>query len=408
MPAAEETKKKKFPLLPLALIGAGAGALLWASGAWAGPPSPPDGEPPPDWPPDQPPAEGPKASLEESRYTAEGTVGFLRTGRRAVARLPARIGALIRVVPEADRAKVSPGQKVKAVIAIKNTGNAAGKFKVYGGIYRASTGDKVGQFLCDGAEWPVRDLAAGQSLPMTFYSAAAWPSGYAANEVFTASWSIWVTDPATGIEVDKLEVYDREAIVNKEAVPAAPGAPYEVSQYCSSPGYATLTIGWSPVSGATSYEIYHSSGERKGTTSGTQFTLYNLPSGVNGAYLTLYIVACNAAGCSGAGSSRQFYLKPCQAPAAPGAPYKVSQSCVSRGYCNLTIGWSSVYGATQYEVYHSSGERKGTTSGTQLTLYNIPCGTTTVWTLTLYVVACNAAGCSGKGSSGTISLNSCP
>jgi hypothetical protein len=200
----------------------------------------------------------------------------------------------------------------------------------------------------------------------------------------------------------------RQFYLNPCQAPSAPGAPYEVSQQCTSSGYARLTIGWSSVYGATSYKVYHSSGELKGTTSSTQFTLYNLSSGVNGAYLTLYVVACNSYGCSGAGSSRQFYLNPCQAPSAPGAPWKVSQSCPSSGYANVTIGWSSVYGATSYKLYHSSGELKGTTSGTQLTLYNVPVSKTSTWTANYYVVACNSYGCSGAGSTGTISFSPCP
>lgn len=129
--------------------------------------------------------------------------------------IPPLVGAPVtQTVPEANRAKMLPGQKVNATITVKNAGNAAGKFKIHGTIWRASTGTQVDKFLCDGAEWPVQDLAAGQSLTITFNSAAAWPSGYGADEKFTASWSIWVTDPATGIEVDKLEVQDQQAIVN--------------------------------------------------------------------------------------------------------------------------------------------------------------------------------------------------
>ena len=130
--------------------------------------------------------------------------------------IPPLVGALTQTVPEANRAKMVPGQKVKAELVIKNAGTAPGNFQVHGTIWRASTSAQVDKFVdSSGQEWPTfTNVAAGQQITVTMYSSAPWPSGYSDGEAFTASWTITAKDPATGVTVDTLELFDQQAIIN--------------------------------------------------------------------------------------------------------------------------------------------------------------------------------------------------
>ncbi len=189
--------------------------------------------------------------------------------------------------------------------------------------------------------------------------------------------------------------------------PGAPGAPYKVSQKCTGGDNADITVGWSAATNAKSYEVYHVSGLLYGTTSSTQFTIRNVPTySPSGAYLTVYVKACNEAGCT-QGPSTQLQITPClQPPSAPGAPYKVSQQCTGGGNAAVTVGWSAATNAKSYEVYHVSGERKAVTSGTSVTIYNVPTYPPSGAYWTLYVKACNEAGCT-QGPSTKLFINPC-
>ncbi len=112
--------------------------------------------------------------------------------------------------------------------------------------------------------------------------------------------------------------------------------------------------------------------------------------------------------CSQPGPAASVYVPPYQQqpqlPGAPGAPYKVGQSCKSNQLADVTIAWSAASGATSYKVYHISGYLHGTTSSPQLTIRDLDAR----WDgyFTVYVEACNSAGCT-RGPQGTINVYRC-
>jgi len=193
--------------------------------------------------------------------------------------------------------------------------------------------------------------------------------------------------------------------------PGTPGAPHKVSQRCTGGDDAAVTISWSAASNAKHYEIYHSSGKQLTVASGTSVEIYDVPTySPTGAYLTLYVKACNEAGCT-QGPQATLWIDPCQQqqpqpPSAPGAPYKVSQLCTGGGKARVTVGWGAASGAKYYKIYHVSGEQKAVASGTSVEIYDVPTYSPTGAYLTLYVKACNEYGCT-QGPSQQLWINPC-
>lgn len=111
-----------------------------------------------------------------------------------------------------------------------------------------------------------------------------------------------------------------------------------------------LTINWSAVSDATSYEIWINDTNNKltayqvgGVISETGYTLTGL---TNGQTYYVWLKAENSAGTSDFGTMSE--KKPqLLAPSAPGSAY------ISIGYKQLTLLWSQVTDAESYEIWYS-------------------------------------------------------
>lgn len=103
-----------------------------------------------------------------------------------------------------------------------------------------------------------------------------------------------------------------------QQLPGTPGAPYKVRQECNPDGTANVTIAWSPASGAERYRVYHISGYLHGETTSTQFTLRNLYAQSPSSF-TVYVEACNTAGCT-KGPSGTINVDACQTAPPPPPP----------------------------------------------------------------------------------------
>jgi fibronectin type 3 domain-containing protein len=128
------------------------------------------------------------------------------------------------------------------------------------------------------------------------------------------------------------------------AVPAAPGAPTYTAVSCN-----TLTVNWTAVSGATSYDVY-----RRNTSCGTgtlqgnvATTSYNATGLTASSTYAWYVVAKNGCGDSASGSCNTVTTT--GAPTAPGAP-TLTPACTS-----VALSWTAVSGATDYEIWHNAG-----------------------------------------------------
>jgi hypothetical protein len=180
--------------------------------------------------------------------------------------------------------------------------------------------------------------------------------------------------------------------------PAAPGAPTFTSVSC-----ATLTVNWTAVSGATSYDVWRVAGAScagavkiTGTpVAGTTYNDTGLAASTQYSYL---ITANNTCGTSANGACASVTTTPAT-PAAPGAP------TLTPGCTNVSLSWTAVPNATDYGVWRNAGascaganQVVASTGG--LTTYNdINLGLGTQYSY--YVIATNTCGSSGNGTCAT-------
>ena len=169
--------------------------------------------------------------------------------------------------------------------------------------------------------------------------------------------------------------------VAKTTVPAAPGD-LDVTATSTS-----LTLSWTAVTGAASYDVKRSPGSETPTTvTDTSHTFPNLTAGT--AY-TLFVRAKNDSG-----TSEWSQVAKTTIPAAP------SDSDLTATATNnsLTLSWTAVTGATGYDVKRSPGSETPTTvTDPSYTFPNLTAGTA----YTLSVRAKNDSGTSAWSSTPT-------
>ena len=163
------------------------------------------------------------------------------------------------------------------------------------------------------------------------------------------------------------------------AATTAPAAPSDLSAAATD---AALTLSWSAVTGATSYDVKQGeSGTVTAVPSGTSHTFSGLTA--NTAY-TLYVRASNSGGTSDWSSTAATTLL--------ATPSGLSAAAAST---TITLSWSAVTGATGYDVrLGATGDVTAVASGTSHTFSGLTADTA----YTLYARARNSSGTSAWAS----------
>jgi mono/diheme cytochrome c family protein len=173
---------------------------------------------------------------------------------------------------------------------------------------------------------------------------------------------------------------------------ALPAAPTGTSAAASG---TTVTVSWSPVTGAASYNIYWSKTSGVTTVTGTKVANVSSPSALTGLLAnTTYNYIVTAVNGIGEGpASAQFSASTAAVvgnpPAAPTGVTAVG------GYNQATISWSPVVGATSYNIYWSNDPMVMVGMSAQITGVSSPYDNTGLTASTSYnyiVTAVNASG----------------
>ncbi len=155
-----------------------------------------------------------------------------------------------------------------------------------------------------------------------------------------------------------------------------------------------IAVNWNSVLNATYYEVYRSavSGTNGNLLASPLAPNYDDSGAVAGTIYFYSIKACNSAGCSG--FSNQDPGRRDVTIVVPGTPSGVAASDDSFT-TKIAVSWTTVTGATNYDVYRS------TTLGTTGTLFASPTSnnlndTSAIAGISYYytIKACNSAGCS--------------
>jgi hypothetical protein len=145
-----------------------------------------------------------------------------------------------------------------------------------------------------------------------------------------------------------------------EAPPPPPGlsAPAVVS---AAGGIGEVTVKWDNVTGATSYNIYHSTSPGVKKATGTKVTGASSPHSITGLGIgtTYYFVVTSVDAVGESAESVEVSATP-----ALSAPTDVQ---AFPGDTTATIRWAAVAGATSYNVYHSQTPGVTKTTGTKIT-----------------------------------------
>jgi len=188
---------------------------------------------------------------------------------------------------------------------------------------------------------------------------------------------------------------------------AIPGtAPPPPTGVTATPGNGQVTISWSSAAGATSYNLYWSLSAGVNKTNGTKIPSVANPyvhSGLTNGTTYYYVVtAVNSYGESAESSP--------VGPVIPGtAPPPPTGVTATPGNGQVTISWSSVTGATSYNIYWSLAAGVNKTNGTKIpnvTSPHVHLGLTSGMTYYYVVTALNSYGESGESTQQSALLTS--
>ncbi len=185
--------------------------------------------------------------------------------------------------------------------------------------------------------------------------------------------------------------------------PTVPAAPTGVS---GTGGAQQVTVSWTAVTGATSYNLYYSTTTGVTTANGTKVSGVTSPfvqTGLTDSTTYFFIVtAVNSAGeSSPSAQASATTTTPTPTPTAPSAPTGVT---ATGGTQQVSVSWSAVTGATSYNLYWSTTTGVTPANGTKVTGATSPAVVSGLADNTAYffvVTAVNAAGESAPSAQAT-------
>ncbi len=187
--------------------------------------------------------------------------------------------------------------------------------------------------------------------------------------------------------------------------PGAPAAPTGIS---ATGGANQATISWSAVTGATSYNVYWSTTSGVTATTGTRIAGVSSPFVQTGlAASTAYFYVVTAVNSAGESAPSVQASATTDAPTAtvPAAPTGVT---ATGGAQQVSVSWSTVSGATSYNLYRSTSSGVTIATGTKVTGATSPSVQTGLADNTAYffiVTAVNSTGESVASAEVTASTN---
>jgi|GEM_PF-602849 len=188
--------------------------------------------------------------------------------------------------------------------------------------------------------------------------------------------------------------FDENALPPTAAVPVAPTGPVATG------GTGQVTLSWSSVSNATSYNIYYSATSGVTKVSGTKLSSVGTPfvqTGLAAGTTYFYVVtSVNASGESVESAEVSAATAPAPpVPVAPGAPTSV---IATGGTNQATLSWGTVDTATSYNVYYSTVSGVTKTNGTKITGATSPTVQTGLIDSTTYYYIVTAVNSAGEGA----------
>lgn len=196
-----------------------------------------------------------------------------------------------------------------------------------------------------------------------------------------------ISDIANGI-------FDGGALPPTASAPAAPTGLTAVG------GTGQVTLSWSSVSNATSYNVYYATTSGVTKTSGTKITSLTTPyvqTGLTAATSYFYVVtAVNSAGESA--DSAQVSAGTASTPPLPTVPAAPSGVIATGGTNQATLSWTALSTATSYNVYYATTSGVTIANGTKISGVTAPAVLTGLAAGTTYYYIVTAVNGAGEGT----------
>ena len=189
-------------------------------------------------------------------------------------------------------------------------------------------------------------------------------------------------------------VFDSGALPSTVSSPATPNGLTAVG------GAGQVTLSWTSVSNATSYNVYYAATSGVTTTSGTKLTSVSSPyiqTGLTAGTTYFYVVtAVNSSGESAASAIASTTTA--SAPPEPTVPAAPTGVTATGGTNQVAISWGTVSSATSYNLYYSTTSGVTKTSGTKITNATSPTVQTGLAAGTAYYYIITAVNSTGEGA----------
>lgn len=192
-----------------------------------------------------------------------------------------------------------------------------------------------------------------------------------------------------------------QASATTNAAPPTPTVTAAPTGVTATPGTKQVTLSWSAVSGATSYNIYWATTSGVTIATGTKITGVTSPAVLNnlsdGTTYYIIVTAVNGVGES-APSAQVSAATPAAVPTIPAAPTGVTATGGSK---QVTVSWSAATGATSYNIYWSTTSGVTTATGTKIVGATSPYIHTGLTDSTAYYYIVTAVNTAGESAAST-------
>lgn len=189
-------------------------------------------------------------------------------------------------------------------------------------------------------------------------------------------------------------IFDGGAMPPTATAPAAPTALTAVG------GTGQVTLSWTSVSNATSYNVYFATTSGVTKTSGTKIASISSPyiqTGLAAGTSYFYVVtAFNSAGESAA--SAQASAGTASTPPVPMVPAAPTGVIATGGTNQATLSWDAVSSATSYNVYYATTSGVSMANGTKITNATSPAVLTGLAAGTTYYYIVTGVNGTGEGA----------
>jgi len=186
-------------------------------------------------------------------------------------------------------------------------------------------------------------------------------------------------------------------VFNGDALPPTSAAPATPTDLTAASGTGQVTLSWTSVSNATSYNLYYATTAGVTKASGTKISSVSAPFVKTGlaAGTTYYFVVTAVNGAGESAASAQASAVTAAAPPVATVPAAPTGLIAVGGTNQATLSWSVVSSATSYNVYYATSSGVTKSNGTKIASATSPLvqpGLTAGTTYYYIVTAVNSTG----------------